>query len=218
MSYWQEFIEKERDKPYFVSLWNFVEAEYSAKECYPPKTMIFRSLQETPYENICCVILGQDPYINPGEAMGLAFSVPEGVKVPRSLRNIFAEIEAEYPYISVDKTNGNLTRWAKQGVLLLNTALTVEAGRSDSHKGHGWEIFTDNIITETDKKDSPVVFMLWGGNARKKAKLLRNKKHLVLESAHPSPLSASRGFFGNGHFRTCNEYLVKNGVEPINWK
>lgn len=212
----KEIIEEESKKEYFKELQSFVNEEYKNKTVFPERKNIFVSLETTPYDKVKVVIIGQDPYHGEGEAHGLSFSVNPGIKIPPSLKNIYKELNSEYGcYIP---NNGYLKKWAEQGVLLLNAVLTVEKDKPASHQGKGWETFTDRIIEEIDKKDEPVVFLLWGNFAKSKKTLLNNSKHLVLESAHPSPFSARNGFFGNNHFKLTNEYLIKNGVEPIDWQ
>ena len=201
--------------PYFVALTEFVRQEYAAGPCYPPGSKIFNTFNMTPFERVKVVILGQDPYHEPGQAMGLSFSVPEGVALPPSLRNIYAEIQQELG--TVPPASGDLTRWAAQGVLLLNATLTVRRGQAGSHQGHGWETFTDAAIRALAQQREHLVFLLWGSYAAKKAQFIDAQRHLVLTSAHPSPLSAYRGFFGNHHFQLCNDYLVRNGQSPIAW-
>ena len=216
MNKFKEIIEEEAQKDYYKKMHEFVINEYETKTIFPPRSNIYEALKLTPYDNVKVVILGQDPYHGTGEAHGLSFSVSPGIKTPPSLQNIYKELNQELGcYIP---NNGYLTKWAKQGVLLLNSVLTVVKDSPASHKGIGWETFTDRIISEIDKKDSPVVFMLWGNFARSKKALLTNPNHLVLESAHPSPFSARNGFFGNNHFKLANEYLVKNGIKPIDWQ
>lgn len=216
MNYFKNIIEEESKKEYYINLKKFVDDEYENKIVYPERKNIFAALQHTPYDNVKVVILGQDPYHGEGEAHGLSFSVCPGVKIPPSLKNIYKELNSEFGcYIP---NNGYLTKWADQGVLLLNSVLTVQKDIPASHRGKGWEVFTDKIIEEIDKKDEPVVFMLWGNFAKSKKELLKNPKHLVLESAHPSPFSARNGFFGNNHFIKANEYLVKNGQKEIDWQ
>lgn len=216
MGYFKNIIEEESKKDYYINLKKFVDEEYAKKTIYPERKNIYAALEKTPYENIKVVILGQDPYHGEGEAHGLSFSVCPGIKIPPSLKNIYKELNSELGcYIP---NNGYLDKWAKQGVLLLNAVLTVEKATPASHKGKGWEIFTDKIIEEINKKDEPVVFMLWGNFAKSKESLLNNPKHLVLSSAHPSPFSARHGFFGNNHFKIANEFLEKNGVKPIDWQ
>lgn len=216
MNHFADIINEESKKDYYIKLKKFVYGEYEKNIIFPPKKNIYESLKQTPYDKVKVVILGQDPYHGVGEAHGMAFSVCPGIKIPPSLQNIFKELQSEYNcYIP---NNGYLMKWAKQGVLLLNSVLTVKKDTPASHRNKGWEIFTDRVIEEIDKKDEPVVFMLWGGFARQKKKLLKNPKHLILESAHPSPLSAYNGFFGNNHFKLTNEYLIKNGLDPIDWQ
>ena len=216
MGYFKNIIEDESKKEYYINLKKFVEEEYANKTIYPEKKNIYAALEKTPYENVKVVILGQDPYHGEGEAHGLSFSVCPGIKIPPSLKNIYKELNSELGcYIP---NNGYLDKWAKQGVLLLNAVLTVQKDTPASHKGKGWEIFTDKIIEEINKKDEPVVFMLWGNFAKSKESLLTNPKHLVLSSAHPSPFSARHGFFGNNHFKIANEFLEKNGLRPIDWQ
>jgi uracil-DNA glycosylase len=212
----KEIIEEESKKEYFQELQSFVDEEYKNKTVFPERKNIYASLENTPFDKVKVVIIGQDPYHGEGEAHGFAFSVKPGIKIPPSLKNIYKELNTEYGcYIP---NNGYLMKWAEQGVLLLNTVLTVEKDKPASHQGKGWETFTDRIIEEIDKKDKPVVFMLWGNFAKSKKKLLTNKNHLVLESPHPSPFSARHGFFGNNHFKLANEYLSKNGIDPIDWQ
>lgn len=216
MNYFKNIIEEESKKEYYINLKKYVDEEYCTKTVYPERKNIFAALKTTPYENVKVVILGQDPYHGEGEAHGLSFSVCPGVKIPPSLKNIYKELNSEYGcYIP---NNGYLEKWAKQGVLLLNSVLTVQKDTPASHRGKGWEMFTDKIIEELNKKDSPVVFMLWGNFAKSKEVLLTNTKHLVLTSAHPSPFSARNGFFGNNHFKQANDYLIKNGITPIDWQ
>lgn len=212
---WDGILSDEFNKEYYLSLREFLKTEYFTQKIYPPMNDIFNALKYTSFENTKVVILGQDPYHGYGQAHGLCFSVKSGVAYPPSLQNIFKELKAEFGIEPPE--SGELVGWARQGVLLLNTTLTVREASPQSHKGRGWEILTDRIISEIDKKDPPVVFMLWGGNARAKKSLISNKNHLVLECAHPSPLSAWNGFFGCGHFKTANEFLTKNGREAIDW-
>lgn len=216
MKNFNEIIHEESNKEYYVKLQDFIENEYKTKTIYPEKENIYAALKYTPFDRIRVVILGQDPYHGEGEAHGLSFSVCPGVKIPPSLKNIYKELNSELNcYIP---NNGYLTKWAEQGVLLLNSVLTVQKDTPASHRGKGWETFTDKIIEEIDKKDEPVVFMLWGNFAKTKAELIKNPKHLVLQSAHPSPFSARNGFFGNNHFCEANEFLVKNGFNAIDWQ
>lgn len=213
---WNDILSKEIVKPYYKELYNFVQKEYEKNTIYPPKDKLLNALSLTPFDDIKCVILGQDPYHGYNQAMGLAFSVPYGVEIPPSLQNIYKEIQSEFNYKMSD--DGNLTKWAKQGVLLLNSVLTVQAGKPASHQGKGWETYTDAILRAINKKKEPVVYFLWGSFAKSKKALLNNPNHLILEAPHPSPLSAYRGFFGCNHFKKCNEYLTANGVKPIDWQ
>lgn len=213
---WIEFNDNEKTKDYYSKLYDYVANEYETNTCYPPFDKILNALCLTPFDNVKCVILGQDPYHEPDQAMGLSFSVNKGVPVPRSLQNIYTELHNEFGYDI--PSHGDLTQWARQGVLLLNSVLTVRAHNAASHSGHGWEIYTDSILTELNKKSTPVVFMLWGNFAKSKKPLITNPIHLVLETTHPSPFSADRGFMGCGHFLKCNEFLKKNGIDPINWQ
>lgn len=211
---WDKVIGEEFGKPYFRNLCEFLKKEYAEHTVYPPKQRVFSALKTTDYDDVKVVILGQDPYHGEGQAHGLAFSVQPGVQPPPSLVNIFKEINAEYG-THLGK-NGCLVSWAEQGVLLLNTVLTVRRGEANSHKGKGWEIFTDSVIKALGDKPEPVVFMLWGSNARSKKALITSDRHLVLETVHPSPLSAFNGFFGCGHFKKCNEFL-QTFTQPIDW-
>lgn len=212
---WDLLLKDEFQKDYYLKLREFLKEEYFSKSIYPPMNDIFNALRYTSYKNARVVILGQDPYHGFGQAHGLCFSVKEGIKFPPSLQNIFKELNAEYGI--APPLSGELVGWAKQGVLLLNTTLTVREGAPQSHKGRGWEILTDRIISLMNKKSTPVVFILWGGNARAKKALITNKNHLVLECAHPSPLSAYNGFFGCGHFIKTNEFLKSQGLDEIMW-
>ena len=212
---WGRVLAAEFEMPYFVALAQFVRQEYAAGPCYPPGSKIFNAFNMTPFERVKVVILGQDPYHEPGQAMGLSFSVPEGVALPPSLRNIYAEIQQELG--TVPPASGDLTRWAAQGVLLLNATLTVRRGQAGSHQGHGWERFTDAAIRALAQQREHLVFLLWGSYAAKKAQFIDAQRHMVLTSAHPSPLSAYRGFFGNHHFQLCNDYLRQHGQSPIEW-
>ena len=212
---WKEQLKEEFDKDYFVKLTDFVRNEYKVKKVFPPAKLIFNAFDHTPFDKVKVVILGQDPYHNDGQAHGLSFSVNEGVQSPPSLINMFREIKDELG-IPVP-TNGNLTRWANQGVLLLNATLTVEAHKAGSHQGKGWEAFTDAAIKKLAENRESLVFMLWGAYAQKKAAFIDPMKHLILVSPHPSPLSAHRGFMGNGHFAKANEYLIKKKLSPISW-
>ena len=212
---WDEILSEEFSSKEYLALREFLKKEYSAYTVYPSMYDIFNSMKYTSFANVKVVLLGQDPYHNVGQAMGLSFSVPKGIAVPPSLVNMYKELQAETGI--KPKDNGDLTGWAKQGVLLLNAVLTVREHQANSHKGKGWEFFTDSIIKKISDKKERVVFLLWGGNARSKKHLIDEKKHLVLECAHPSPLSAYNGFFGCGHFVKANNYLVENGIEPIDW-
>lgn len=212
---WYELLKDEFEKDYFKSLQKFLKTEYATKTIYPQDKNVFNALNQTKYEDVKVVIIGQDPYINEGQAHGLCFSV-EKVDAPPSLVNIFKELNSELGlYIP---NNGNLTKWAKQGVLLLNSVLTVEKGKSFSHKGKGWETFTKEVINKISQKQTPVIFLLWGNGARSIVKDIDLSRHHVLTCAHPSPLSAYNGFFGCGHFKKCNEILVSLGKEPIDWQ
>lgn len=212
---WRQRLQQEFDKPYFERLVNFVRLEYATATVYPPGKLMFNAFNLCPFDNVKVVILGQDPYHEPGQAHGLCFSVQDGVQFPPSLQNIFKEIESDLNH-PVPST-GNLTRWAEQGVLLLNATLTVRAHMAGSHQNHGWETFTDEVIKTIAREKEHVVFILWGSYARKKAEFIDASKHLILTSAHPSPLSAYRGFFGNRHFSKANAYLEANGMTPIEW-
>ena len=212
---WDALLKEEWEKPYYLSLREFLKAEYRTQKIYPPMNDIYNALRYTTYQDVKVLIVGQDPYHGPGQAHGLCFSVREGIKQPPSLVNIFKELEEEYGMERPE--SGELTGWARQGVLLLNTALTVREGQPNSHRGRGWEILTDRIISLVDQKQEPVVFLLWGSNARAKKALIHNPRHLVLECAHPSPLSAYQGFFGCGHFRRANEFLASCGRSEIDW-
>ena len=215
-SEWDEILDSEFSSEYYSNLRSFLKTEYSNYTIYPSMYEIFNGLKLTPFKDIKVVILGQDPYHEEGQAMGLAFSVPDGQRKPPSLVNIFKEIEQELDEKMPD--TGNLTGWAKQGVLLLNTVLTVREHQANSHKDKGWEKLTDAIIKKISDGKRNVVFMLWGSNARSKAPLIDKSKHYVLESAHPSPLSAYNGFFGNNHFIKANRYLITHNVLPVDWR
>ena len=212
---WDELLFDEFNSDNYLKLREFLKKEYSSHTVYPSMYDIFNSMKFTSFEDLKVVLLGQDPYHNEGQAMGLSFSVPDGVQIPPSLVNMYKELHNETGF--VPPKSGNLMGWAKQGVLLLNTVLTVRAHQANSHKGQGWEKFTDSIIKKISDKKQGVVFLLWGGNARSKKPLIDKEKHLVLECAHPSPLSAYNGFFGCGHFKKTNEYLIKMGKTPIDW-
>ncbi len=212
---WKTQLSSQFEQPYFQQLVQFVRAEYAAGTCYPPGSLIFNAFHATPFDNVKVVILGQDPYHDEGQAHGLCFSVNDGVAFPPSLQNIFKEIQQETG--APIPSSGNLTRWAHQGVLLLNSMLTVRAHQAGSHQGHGWEQFTDAVISRLNEGREHLVFLLWGSYAIKKGALIDRTRHLVLTSAHPSPLSSYRGFFGNRHFILCNEYLIQHGKQPILW-
>ena len=213
---WNEIIGEEFEKTYYTRLREFLKEEYSSKVIYPSMYDIFNALKHTSYDDVKVVILGQDPYHEPGQAHGLSFSVKPGVPQPPSLVNIFKEIKED---LGIDPPNhGYLESWAKEGVLLLNAVLTVRKGQANSHQGKGWEIFTDTVIKKLNEREKPVVFMLWGANARNKKAFITNPAHLVLEAPHPSPLSAYRGFFGCRHFSRANEFLKDSGQAEINWK
>lgn len=213
---WDNIIGNEFNKEYYLKLRMFLKEEYANHTVYPDMYDLFSALKETPYSSVKVVILGQDPYHEPNQAHGMAFSVKPGVAIPPSLLNMYKELKAEYGY-EIPET-GYLLPWAKQGVLLLNTALTVRAGEANSHQGKGWEIFTDRIISALNERKDGVIFLLWGNNARKKRELITNPHHYILEAAHPSPLSASRGFMGCGHFKKANEILISQLKSPINWQ
>ena len=207
---WDVLLKDEFQKPYYLNLRKFLVQEYKTQTIYPNMNNIFNALKYTDYKDVKVVILGQDPYHQPNQAHGLCFSVLKGVNPPPSLQNMYKEIHAEYGYPIPQ--HGELTYWAEQGVLMMNTVLTVRESQPNSHKGMGWEIFTDNVISLLNLRPEPMVFLLWGANARAKKKLITNPNHLVLESAHPSPLSAYNGFFGNGHFKKANEFLKSKGM------
>lgn len=216
MSYtWKEFFNEERIKPYYISLHEKVMDEYKRYIIYPPYPLILNAFKLTPFDQVKVIIIGQDPYHNPNQAMGLCFSVPEGVEPPPSLVNIFKEIGNEY-HTSI-KQNGDLTYLAKQGVLLLNAILTVRKNQPSSHKDYGYEKLLENVIRKLDKDNSPKVFLLWGNFARSLVKFIHNPTHLILQSSHPSPLSAYNGFFGNNHFIKTNEFLESHNLKIINW-
>lgn len=213
---WDDFLQNEFRQDYFKKLSAFLKKEYAEKTVYPPKQEVFAAFYYTDLDKVKVVILGQDPYHEPNQACGLCFAIKPGNPLPKSLQNIYREIHDD---LGIQMSNsGYLVNWAKQGVLLLNTVMTVERGKANSHKDHGWEQFTDNVIRKLNSQDQPIVFLLWGRNAMNKMPLLNNPKHLVLTAAHPSPLSAYNGFFGCRHFSRTNEFLVKNGLKPIDWK
>jgi uracil-DNA glycosylase len=212
---WKEKLQGEFEKSYFKTLTNFIRTEYKTQKIFPPANLIFNAFDKCPFDEVKVVIIGQDPYHNIDQANGLSFSVNEGVKLPPSLLNIYKEIETDLG-ITTPKS-GNLERWSRQGVLLLNATLTVRAHTPGSHQEKGWEQFTDAVIDTLSKECSGLVFMLWGNYAQQKGKSIDANKHLLLRSPHPSPLSAYRGFFGNKHFSTANEYLIKQNRKPIEW-
>ena len=211
---WTEILAPIKNTEYFTTLWEKVKEEYQTTKCFPPKNQIFRAIELTPFEEVKVVIIGQDPYHNDNQANGLCFSVSDKVKAPPSLKNIFKELEAD---LGIKKTSNELEMWAKQGVLLLNATLTVRAHEANSHKDLGWGHFTDFIIKEISDKKENVVFVLWGAFAQKKAGLIDTKKHFIIQSVHPSPLSARKGFFGSRPFSKINQFLEEKGKEPINW-
>lgn len=212
---WDGILKGEFEKEYYLKLREFLKYEYSHYDVYPNMHDIFNSLKYTSYNSVKAVILGQDPYHEPGQAHGLCFSVKKGTPLPPSLQNIYKEL---YSDLGIPPAkHGELISWAQNGVLMMNTVLTVRRGQANSHKNHGWEIFTDRVIELLNRREKPIVFILWGGNARSKTKLITNPNHFILQSAHPSPLSAYNGFFGNKHFSKTNEFLVDHGIEPIDW-
>ena len=213
---WDGLLADELQKPYFQNILAFLNKEYRRTQCYPPPQQVFRALRATPYGKVRAVILGQDPYHGPGQAHGLCFSVNAGVPLPPSLENIFAELHADLGCPAPQ--SGDLSGWAEQGVLLLNTILTVQRGRPMSHAGIGWQTFTDRVIELLNAREKPIVFLLWGSPARAKKTLLTHPAHLILEAPHPSPLSAGRGFFGCRHFSKANAFLQAHGETPINWR
>jgi uracil-DNA glycosylase len=215
-SSWKERLNNEFEKEYFERLTAFVREEYRTKTVFPPGPLIFNAFNLCPFNMLKVVIIGQDPYHGPGQAHGLCFSVRDGIELPPSLINIFKEIESDTSLKPIP--SGNLERWAHQGVLLLNATLTVRAHQAGSHQRKGWEEFTDTVIKVVNKEKQNLVFFLWGSYAQKKGESIDRSRHLVLESVHPSPLSAPRGFFGNKHFSTCNTYLKQYGIEPIDWR
>ena len=213
---WDEIMAGEFDLPYYKQLREFLKQEYFTKEIYPDMNNIFNAMKHASYSNIKAVILGQDPYHEPGQAHGLCFSVQKGCPIPPSLQNIYKELNADLGIPPAP--HGELYKWADNGVLLLNTVLTVRRGQANSHKGKGWEIFTDDVIKKLNEREKPMVFLLWGANARSKKQFITNPNHLVLEAAHPSPLSAYNGFFGCRHFSKCNAFLEAHSIEPVDWR
>jgi uracil-DNA glycosylase len=212
---WKEILHEEFEKPYFVGLTAFIKSEYQQEQVFPPGKELFNAFNLCPFSNVRVVIIGQDPYHGPGQAHGLCFSVRDGVDFPPSLRNIFKEINNDIG-TPIPKS-GDLTRWAGQGVLLLNATLSVKAHTAGSHQKKGWETFTDEVIRKVSKKKEHVVFLLWGAYAQQKGDMIDKNRHLVLESVHPSPLSAPRGFFGNHHFSRANQFLQSKGLSPVIW-
>ncbi|HLS22637.1 MAG TPA: uracil-DNA glycosylase [Pseudogracilibacillus sp.] len=213
---WHDYLHKEFTKPYYLTLREFLKEEYFTRTIYPHMNDIFNALHYTPFSEVKAVILGQDPYHGPNQAHGLSFSVQAGVPPPPSLENIFAEMESD---LQIQRPpHGNLVHWAKEGVLLLNAVLTVRAGQAHSHRGKGWETFTDQVIKTLNKKETPVVYILWGRAAQSKRSLIDTSKHFILQAPHPSPLSAYRGFFGSKPFSQTNELLIRSGQKPINWE
>ena len=213
---WLLYLQEEFKKPYYKKLYEFVKKEYSEGIVFPPSEDIFNAFSLTSLSSVKVVLLGQDPYHEEGQAHGLSFSVKPGIKIPPSLKNMYKEIYEEYGFDIPN--NGYLVKWAKEGVLLLNTVLTVREGHANSHKNQGWELFTDAVIRAVNLQDRPIVYFLWGNNARSKKTLITNPRHLVLETVHPSPLSAYDGFFGCGHFKKANDFLERNNISPIDWK
>ena len=213
---WDDILKGEFDKEYYLRLREFLKYEYAHYHIYPNMYDIFNSLKYTSYSDVKAVILGQDPYHQPGQAHGLCFSVKKGTPLPPSLQNIYKELESDLGIPPA--SHGELISWAKNGVLLMNTVLTVRESQPNSHKNKGWEIFTDRVIELLDQREKPMVFILWGANARSKAKLITNRNHLILQSAHPSPLSAYNGFFGSRHFSQTNAFLEAHGIEPVDWR
>ena len=212
---WDEILAEEFEKEYFLNLRDFLKKEYEEQTIYPPKEDIFNALRYSSYENTKVVIFGQDPYHEPNQAHGLCFSVNKGVQIPPSLVNIYKEIENDLGITPPD--HGYLEKWAKQGVLLLNNVLTVRRGQANSHRGKGWEEFTDSVARHLNERKTPMVLILWGSNARSKETLITNKNHMIIAGPHPSPLSAYRGFFGGGYFSKANRFLEITGQKPIDW-
>ncbi|WP_100643050.1 uracil-DNA glycosylase [Alteromonas facilis] len=215
---WADVLGKEKQQPYFIQMMDTIaQIRRSGTVVYPPSDSVFNALALTPLENLKVVILGQDPYHGEGQAHGLCFSVPEGIRPPPSLKNIYKELDRDFPQFNIP-SHGNLTAWAKQGVLLLNTVLTVEQGKAHSHAKLGWETFTDHVIEAISEHTDNVVFMLWGGHAQRKAKHVDASRHCILTAVHPSPLSAHRGFIGCGHFSKTNQWLAEHNKTPIEWQ
>lgn len=214
---WDSILAEEMDKPYYKELERFLDEEYETYTVFPPRDEIFTAFRYTPYDDVKVLLLGQDPYHEVGQAHGMAFSVQKGVKQPPSLVNIFKEIESDLGIAPPPMNNGCLIPWAESGVLLLNTALTVREHEANSHRDKGWELLTDAVISKLNERDKPLVFILWGSNAKSKLPLITNKNHLVLAGVHPSPLSAYRGFFGGKYFSRANEFLERHGISAVNW-
>lgn len=214
---WDQILAEEFEKGYYLNLRQFLKKEYSAGPVYPDMHDIFNAFKLTPYQDVKVVILGQDPYHEPGQAHGLAFSVQPGVQQPPSLQNIFKELQSDIGFEIPPRDNGCLIPWAKSGVLLLNTVLTVRAHQANSHRNKGWEQLTDRVIELLNQREKPIVFILWGSNAKSKAPLITGKQHRIITSVHPSPLSAYRGFFGGKYFSAANEFLEANGEEAVDW-
>ncbi len=215
---WDEILREEFQKDYYIRLRRFLISEYNSKTIYPDMNHIFSAFKETAYEDVKAVILGQDPYHEPGQAHGMAFSVLPGVPQPPSLVNIFKELQEDLGIEPPPRDYGYLMKWAKEGVLLLNTCLTVREHKANSHKGQGWELFTDRVIEKLSAREKPMVFILWGNNARNKRAMIDGRKHLILEGPHPSPLSAYSGFFGGDYFSRTNDFLMRNDIKPIDWR
>lgn len=213
---WEPILKAEFNKPYFIQMGEFLAKEYAEQVVYPAKVEIFNALNMTSFEDVKVVILGQDPYHGPNQAHGLSFSVQPGVKIPPSLRNIYQELHSDLGLLIPN--HGHLVKWAEQGVLMLNTVLTVRAGEANSHQGIGWEQFTERVIESLNEKSDPVVYFLWGASAQKKERLIDTSKHLVIKSPHPSPLSSYRGFFGSKPFSQANQHLEQAGLKPIDWQ
>lgn len=213
---WDDVLQGEFEKEYYIKLREFLKSEYEKGPVYPDMYHIFNALQTTPYDKVKAVIIGQDPYHEPGQAHGLCFSVQKGVKQPPSLVNIFKELQADLGIST--PSHGNLESWAREGVLLLNAVLTVRAHEANSHKGKGWEIFTDRVIELLNQRETPIVFILWGANAKAKASLITAPHHHIITGAHPSPLSAYNGFWGGNYFSETNRFLEEDGIEPIDWR
>lgn len=214
---WDSILAEEMDKQYYKELERFLDKEYEAHTIFPPRNEIFTAFRYTPYDDVKVVLLGQDPYHEVGQAHGMAFSVQKGVKQPPSLVNIFKEIDSDLGITPPPMDNGCLIPWAESGVLLLNTALTVREHEANSHRGKGWEQFTDAVISKLNEREKPLVFILWGSNAKSKLPLITNKNHLVIAGVHPSPLSAYRGFFGGKYFSRANDFLVRHGIPEVDW-